>query len=273
MLRQYFSTDKESGYIRYYQLVTEDWIRITPTIWGIIGYSLSQGKLYSQFRLDLSWNELIPISEFDKLSEKLNYVFENENNNESNYRIIINSLRMMFDDWWLTYDYISQRPPCPLFKEDKEVYIDFVSDYNENKDQKIDRYIDKNYKVIPTQDKQGVSRKDLIRKDVKFYCFYAFLKGFVLAQYSHEMKEEYSFTNGITLNFNGKIFTTLFNELLLEYGFTTVYNKYTTPTRLFINEYNGVLGNCLDLTSGFFDGTEPDIFISSPSRGIREPIN
>lgn len=273
MLRQYFSTDKTTGYIRYYQLITEDWIRLTPTIWGIIGYSLSQGKLYSQFRLDLSWNNLIPIYEFDKLTQTLNYVFENENNNENEYRIIINSLRLVFDDWWTTYDYVSQRPPCPLFKEDKEVYIDFVSEYNEDKDEEIDKYIEHYYKIIPTVDKNGKSQKDLIRSDVKFNCFYAFLKGFVLAQYTNEMKSEFNSKNGITLTFKGKIFTTLFNELLLEYGFITVYNKYTTPTKIFINEYNGVLENCLNLKTGFFDGSEPDIFISSPSRGIREPIN
>lgn len=273
MLKQYFSQDKTTGYIRYFQLITEDWIRITPTIWGVIGWSISQGMFYSQFRLDLRWNELIPINEFDKLSQTLNYVFENENNNEYEYRIIINTLRMLFDDWWTTYDYVSQRPPCPLFREDKEVFLDFVSEYNEDKDEEIDKYIEHNYKVIPTVDKNGISQKDLIRSDVKYYCFYAFLKGFVLSQYTNEMKSEFEHENGITLKFKGKIFATLFNELLLEYRFITVYDKYTTPTTIFINENNGILENCLNLTSGFFDGTEPDIFISSPSRGIREPIN
>lgn len=273
MLRQYFSQDKKTGYIRYYQILTEEWLLLTPTIWGVIGYSLSQGKLYSQFRVDLKWNDLIPIEEFDKLSNTLNYVFENEDNNENSYRIIINTLRLVFDDWWITYDYNSQRPPCPLFKNDNEVYLDFVSEYNENKDEKIDKYIDRYYKITPSLDKNGNSQKDLIRSDVKFNCFYAFLKGFVLAQYSNEMKNEFDKNNGITLNFNGKIFTTLFNDLLLEYNFVTVYDKYVTPTKLFIYENNNIISNCLNLTSGFFDGIEPNILISSPSKGIREPIN
>ena len=45
------------------------------------GYAYSQGNLSSQFRIDLKWNSLIPISEFDKLSSLLNFAFENENNN------------------------------------------------------------------------------------------------------------------------------------------------------------------------------------------------
>ena len=273
MLKQYFSTDKKTGYIRYFQLLSEDWLLLTPLVWGIIGYSFSQGKLYSQFRVDLSWNDLIPIYVFDDVSTKLNYVFENENNNEHEYRIIINTLRMLFDDWWLTYDYVSQRPPAPLFRKDTEVYIDFVSEYDENKDLKIDKYIDHTYKIIPTHDKNEKSTKDLIRGDVKFNCFYAFLKGVVLAQYSNEMKSEFANTNGITLSFHGKIFTTLFNELLIEWGFDTLYNKYTTPTLLYIQEHNGILEDCLNLTSGFCNGSEPDILISSPSRDIREQIN
>lgn len=273
MLKQYFSTDKTTGYIRYLQLLSEDWIRLTPTIWGFIGYSFSQGKLYSQFRIEFSWNDLIPISRFDELSNTLNYVFENENNNEYQYRIIVNSLRMQFDDWWLTYDYLSQRPPAPLFKSDKEVYIDFVSETDKEQEIELDKYIENQYKIIPSYDKNGISMKDLIRNDVKNNCLYAFLKGIVLAQYTKELKNEYEYSNGITLKFRGKIFTTLFNQLLIDYGFTTVYNKYTTPTTLFVQENNGVLEHCLNVETGFCDEPEPDIFISSPSRGIREQIN
>lgn len=270
MLKQYFSTDEKTGYIKYFQLVTEDWIRLTPTIWGVIGYSLSQGKLYSQFRLDLTWNDYLPTTLFDEISTKLNYVFENENNNEYSYRIILNSLRMLFDDWWLTYDYISQRPPAPLFKTDNEIYIDFVSETNENKDLKIDQYIEHDYKIIPSYDKNEKSMKDIIRSNVKFKCFFAFLKGIILSQYSNDMVSFYNKNKGVLLNFKGKIFTTVFNELMIEYGFNTVYDKYVTPNKIFIEDFNGIIEQCLDISFGFCDEPEPDIFISSPSRGISE---
>lgn len=331
MIRQYFSTDKTSGYIRYWQMVTDDWIRITPTIWGILGYAYSQGNLSSQFRVDMNWNKLIPISEFDKLSTLLNYVFENENNNENDYRIIINSLRMMFDDWWLTYDPVSQRPPSPLFKsffvlknsknetgyteslrltDSTKIYvktkdgqehwhyinndgdwhyvlndsgekttssieyaIDFVSDHDTKSKEEIDQYIKHNYYVVAANDKNNNDSSGLIDKSVKANCLYGFIKGIVLAQYTNEMKKEYNYSNGITLNLNGKIFATLLNDLLLEYGFTTIYDEYVTPTVLFIQEKNGFLKDCINLKSGFCNEPEPDIFISSPARDIREPLS
>lgn len=331
MIRQYYSTDKTSGYIRYWQIVTDDWIRIIPTLWGMFGYAYSQGNLSSQFRIDLKWNSLIPISEFDKLSSLLNFAFENENNNENNYRIIVNSLRMMFDDWWLTYDPISQRPPAPLFKsffvlkntendtgytesqkltDSTKIYvktkdgsekwhyvtndgtwsyvldssgekttgsveyaIDFVAKQNEKTKEKIDQYIKSNYYVIAANDKNGNDTANLISKNVKFNCLYGFVKGIILAQYTNEMKSEYNNTGGITLKLNGKIFATLLNDLLLEYGFTTLYDEYTTPTVLFIQERYGFLKDCINLQSGFCNESEPDIFISSPARDIREPLS
>lgn len=354
MIRQYFSTDKTTGYIRYWQIVTNDWIRLIPTIWGVFGYALSQGNLSSQFRIDLQWNHLIPTKEFDKLANLLNYAFENENNNEDNYRIIVNSLRMMFDDWWLTYDPVSQRPPAPLFKlfyivkndEDETGYtestrlrdssqiyvkmkdgsdkwhyidndgswnyvldsegektigspeyaIDFVAKntkYVQSNDgnykpvyekEKIDQYIKSHYYVVAANDKDNKNVANLIDKKVKFNCFYAFIKGIILAQYTAKMKREYNYEEKITLNLKGKIFTTLLNDLLKEYGFMTDYTdeekndyninpEFITPMTITIFEKDGFLKNCINLTSGFCDEKEPDIFISSPSRDIREPVN
>lgn len=337
MIKQYFSTDQDTGYIKYWQIVTNEWIRVTPTLWGIFGYAYSQGNLSSQFRIDLKWNKLIPTSEFDRLSNKLNYVFENENNNEDNYRIIVNSLRMVFDDWWLTYDPISQRPPSPLFKNfyvvenskkeigytesiklssSSKIYvkktdgsekweyiqndgnwnyvlnsngekttssieyaIDFLSKENEYVKESIDQYIKNNYYVIAANDKNGNNVSTLIEKKAKLNCFYAFIKGIVLSQYTIEMLNEYNYTSekyygspGITIVLRGKTFTTLLNDLLIEYGFRTYYNEYVNPTTLFIFEQDGFIKNCLNLNSGFCNESEPDIFISSPSRDIRKPI-
>ena len=351
MIKQYFSTDQTTGYIRYWQIVTDDWIRLTPTIWGVFGYALSQGNLSSQFRVDLNWNSLIPTEEFDKLANLLNYVFENENNNEYNYRIIVNSLRMVFDDWWLTYDPISQRPPAPLFKlfyvvknndnelgytestklkDSSQIYVktkdgsdkwhyinndgywDYVLDSDGKKTtgspeyaidfvakntkyiqggggnykpvyekEKIDQYIKEYYYVVAANDKDEKNVANLIDKKVKFNCFYAFIKGIVLAQYTNKMKQEYNYENKITLNLKSKIFTTLLNDLLIEYGFLTNYtetenninNEFVNPTTITIYEKDDFLKKCINLTSGFCDEPEPDIFISSPSRDIREPIN
>lgn len=273
MLKQYFSQDKETGYIRYYQIITEDWIRITPTIWGLFGYALSQGTLYSQFRVEIKWNELLSTDLFDELSSKLNYVFENEDNNDQEYRIIVNTLRMVFDDWWLSYNYISQRPPCPLFKTDTYVDIDFVSEPNSNQDEDIDQYIKKDYKVKPDVSRDGQSLKDLIREDVKYNCFYAFLKGIVMQQYSRSMQNYFKKENKILLKFHGKIFTTLFKVLLDDYNILNEYDKHNKPNQIYILEHNGFLEDLLNIETGFSNVIEPDIFISSPSRGIREKIN
>lgn len=273
MIKQYFSQDKKTGYIRYYQFVTEDWIRITPTLWWFFGYALSQGTLYSQFRIELKWNEFLSSDLFDEFTKTMNYVFENEDNNEESYRIIVNSLRMVFDDWWVTYDYISQRPPCPLFKTDTYVNVDFVSKTFHEEDEEIDKYIANEYKVIPDVSKNNIHLKDIIRDDVKYNCFYSFLKGIISQQYSAEMRSEYNANKRILLNFHGKVFTTLFKVLLNDYNIQSEYDKFKTPTQIYLYENDGILEGLLDINSGFSNVVEPDIFISSPSRGIREEIN
>ena len=154
-----------------------------------------------------------------------------------------------------------------------EYAIDFVAKQNEKTKEKIDQYIKSNYYVIAANDKNGNDTANLISKNVKFNCLYGFVKGIILAQYTNEMKIEYNNTGGITLKLNGKIFATLLNDLLLEYGFTTLYDEYTTPTVLFIQERYGFLKDCINLQSGFCNESEPDIFISSPARDIREPLS
>jgi len=147
--------------------------------------------------------------------------------------------------------------------------------------EEIDQYIKRHYYVIAANDRDDKNVANLIDKKVKFNCFYAFIKGIILAQYTAEMKNEYNYEGTITLNLKGKIFTTLLNDLLIEYGFMTNYTEtenninpeFVTPTIITIREKDGFLRNCINLTSGFCDEEEPEIFISSPSRDIREPVN
>lgn len=276
----------DSGYIQHYQVLTEEYMRITQTVWAMMGIAYASHGLQSQFRIDLSWNTDYGSDKlFDLFVEKLNYAFENESNNEKNYRIIVNTLRVLFDDWNLEYSFTRQRCPAPLFYSEQNIYEAVkIPEYTETKtvveiDERTKLPIKKevyihheeeiNYTYYnPRLDKNNKDTFSLMADEKRQLCFRAFLKGIIFGFYNKEMDIYFSKHNAIPLTLYSNSFAASLHQLLLDYQIDSEYDFFEKNNFILIKNKDDFLNEIIDFNSGFYNEFEPPILIRSPRRGI-----